>query len=92
MSRVNPDTLRELLIYLMIENAQARAAASPLIMDPFLAVDQLPAEFDKALDEVNGHRHAEGAKPLVVDDSYKQAVIDSLLVRMENQGRMQYAG
>lgn len=88
MSRVSADTLRELIIYLMIENAQVAAAVSPIIRPPFLDVDNLGIEFDRALEEINDIRTEGGKEKIEVDAGFKQAVIDTLMRRMEAQGRV----
>ena len=90
MSRISADDLRELIIFIIIENAQVRAAASPVWHGAFLDVDQLGIEFDTALDEINQVRFGQKKEPLAVDASFKQAVIDSLLRRMEAAGRVVY--
>jgi hypothetical protein len=84
----NADLLAETIIALIVENATLRAALSPVLHDPFIEVDQLPGEFDQALQEINDRRRGAGLKPCATDSGFKQAVIDRFLQRMEKQARV----
>jgi len=88
MGQLSADSLRELIIFIIIENAQARAAASLVFHHPTIDVEDLPTEYDRAMDEINGHRQAFGQDKVETDDAFKQAVIDTLLRRMERDGRV----
>lgn len=88
MAKLSADALRALIIFTMVENAQVRASVGPVIQFPRLDVDLLGVEFDQALEEINSGRAESKAAPLEVSADFKQAVIDSLLRRMEQQGRV----
>ena len=90
MAQISADDLRELIIFIIIENAQVRAAVSPVWHGAFLDVDNLGIEFDTALDEINQVRHGQKKQPLEVAADFRLAVIDSLLRRMEAAGRVVY--
>jgi len=86
MARLSADQLREVILALMIENAQVRAAVGG--HDPVLSVDSLGAEYDAALDEINQARAGVKASPFETDLVFKLEVIDTLMRRMEAQGRV----
>jgi hypothetical protein len=88
MARITADALREVIIGLIVENAQVRAAASPVAHGAFLDEDELPEAFDQALDEINVWRSERQQAPVEVDDSFKQNVIDTMIRRAEAAGRM----
>ncbi len=86
--RVTHDKLRFLIIALMVENAQVKAATGPVIHEPYLDVDKLGIEFDRALDEINEYRYGAKLEKINVDASFKQAVIDTMIKQAERSGRM----
>lgn len=86
MAKLSADELRDLIIFLMVENVNVRAVVGG--HDPVLMVDALGAEYDAALDEINQTRAAVKQQPLEADLSFKLEVIDTFMRRMEEQGRV----
>lgn len=86
MARLSADQLREIILALMTENAQVRAVVGG--HDPVLAVDTLGAEYDAALDEINQARAGVKAAAIETDLTFKLETIDTLMRRMEAQGRV----
>jgi len=87
-NRIPANQLREGIIAIIIENAQIKAATGPVVHEPFLDVDLLGVEFDRALDEINEYRFNRKMAKIDVDATFRQAVIDTIKRRAENSGRM----
>jgi hypothetical protein len=92
MGKISADQLRELIIAIIIENAEVRASVGPVWHPPFIDLEDLPAEFDTALDEINEVRTGQKLARVEVLQDFKTAVIDTLVRRMESAGRVLVRG
>lgn len=86
---ISADVLRELIIFTMIENAQV--VATVMGTPPVLDMEWLGAAYDKALDEINQIMAEQRLRPIETSLDFKTTVIDTLVRRMEDQGRVRGA-